>query len=128
MEETALTVQDDPHRPEINPGVILPSTHHLRGHVQGGASQDAVLVPGRHVLGEAKICAHTKPRSDVGPNKLWGSAGTLKIKVKLSSIFRIHGRVLTCEFEDGATEQNVLGFQVQVGDVSFMKKLESTGF
>lgn len=34
----ALTVKNDSHWPEIYPGIILASTHHLRCHVKGGTS------------------------------------------------------------------------------------------
>lgn len=52
----ALTIQDDPHGPEVHTGVVLPLTHHLRGHVERGATEHMLLIPRGHVLCKAEVC------------------------------------------------------------------------
>ena len=54
--DRALTIQDDPHRPEVYTGIVLPLTHHLRSHVERGATKHVLLIPGGHVLCKAKVC------------------------------------------------------------------------
>lgn len=51
-----LTIQDDPHGPEVHARVILPLAHHLGGHVERGSPEHVLLGPGAHVLREAEIC------------------------------------------------------------------------
>lgn len=53
--DRALTVQDDPHRPEVHTGVVVPLTHHFRGHVKRGATEHTLLIPRGHVLCEAEV-------------------------------------------------------------------------
>lgn len=55
-EDRVLTIQDDPYGPEVHTGVVLPLTHHLWGHVEGGATEHMLLIPRRHVLCKAKVC------------------------------------------------------------------------
>lgn len=54
--DRALTIQDDPHRPEVYTGIVLPLTHHLGSHVERGATKHVLLIPGGHVLCKAKVC------------------------------------------------------------------------
>lgn len=54
--DRALTIQDDPHRPEVYTGIVLPLTHHLGSHVEWGATKHVLLIPGGHVLCKAKVC------------------------------------------------------------------------
>lgn len=48
--DRALTIQNDPHGPEVHTGIVLPLTHHLRGHVERGATEHVLLIPRGHVL------------------------------------------------------------------------------
>lgn len=54
--DSALTIQDDPHGPEVHTGIVLPLTHHLGSHVEGRATEHMLLIPGGHVLCKAKVC------------------------------------------------------------------------
>lgn len=54
--DRALTIQDDPHRPEVYTGIVLPLTHHLGSHIEWGATKHVLLIPGGHVLCKAKVC------------------------------------------------------------------------